>query len=442
MSLVSEIPIERQSILTRQKSFAFFWTLVGCGGSQALRLAGNLLLTRLLFPEAFGIMAVIQICLQGLQLCSDLGIGPLVIVSQRGQDSRFLNTLWTIQVFRGFFQWIICWLMAPVLATFFGNPQLEWMIPVAGFSVVLSGFNSIALFTFNRKLSIGPLILIDFISQSLTLAVMIVWALQMPVVEVLLAGILINAISRLILSYKMLPGLRARFSCDLATLKELYGFGKWIIIASTLTFVLAQADRIVLGHYLTLTDLGIYTIAWTLARALLQIVFSISEKVLMPLYSELVRSDRKKLLPQIKKIRGIILYVTLPLVYLLIMRGDQLISWLYDSRYQQAGWILKVLAAGGVASILAATLQPILLAMKDSYRSMLVLALRIPILLICLIVGGALGGTQGLVIGIALAEFLGYPILIKMLRSHGLNFLWQDASVLIISLIVFGLVWL
>ena len=44
------------------------WTFIGFGTAQAVRLASNLLLTRLLFPEAFGLMAVITVFLVGLTM--------------------------------------------------------------------------------------------------------------------------------------------------------------------------------------------------------------------------------------------------------------------------------------------------------------------------------------------------------------------------------------
>ena len=42
------------------------WLVLGYGGSQALRLASNLILARLLFPEAFGLMALVNVVTMGL----------------------------------------------------------------------------------------------------------------------------------------------------------------------------------------------------------------------------------------------------------------------------------------------------------------------------------------------------------------------------------------
>lgn len=71
------------------------WTVAGYGASQILRLGSNLILTRLLFPELFGLMTLVNIFITGLHLFSDIGVGPSIIQNKRGDDPVFLNTAWT-----------------------------------------------------------------------------------------------------------------------------------------------------------------------------------------------------------------------------------------------------------------------------------------------------------------------------------------------------------
>ncbi len=60
-----------------------FWVVIGFGGSQFLRLISNLILTRLLIPELFGLMALVNTFIMGLYLFSDIGIRPSIIRSSR-----------------------------------------------------------------------------------------------------------------------------------------------------------------------------------------------------------------------------------------------------------------------------------------------------------------------------------------------------------------------
>ena len=54
-------------------------TMIGFGGSNFLRLVSNLILTRLLFPEAFGLMALVQVFMSGMQMFSDIGIKTAIM---------------------------------------------------------------------------------------------------------------------------------------------------------------------------------------------------------------------------------------------------------------------------------------------------------------------------------------------------------------------------
>ena len=88
------------------------WTLAGDGGAQLIRLVSNLILSRLLMPETFGIMVIVTVVQQGLAMFSDVGIQPAIVQHSRGDDSVFLNTAWTTQVLRGVFLWLGTWALA------------------------------------------------------------------------------------------------------------------------------------------------------------------------------------------------------------------------------------------------------------------------------------------------------------------------------------------
>ena len=77
------------------------YALIGHGGSQGLRLVSNVILSRMLFPQAFGLMAIVRLVLNGLELLSDAGVAFSIIRDRRGDEPSFLNTAWTIQIIRG-----------------------------------------------------------------------------------------------------------------------------------------------------------------------------------------------------------------------------------------------------------------------------------------------------------------------------------------------------
>ena len=138
-----------------------------------LRLGSNLLLAWLLFPEAFGLMALVNVFMHGLQMISDTGIRGSILYHRRGDHQSFLDTAWTVQIVRGIVLWICSCLIAIPVMMLYGEPMLGQLLPVAGLTAIIAGFNSTALFTLNRRVALGRITLLDVLSQVASISVMV-----------------------------------------------------------------------------------------------------------------------------------------------------------------------------------------------------------------------------------------------------------------------------
>ncbi len=127
-------------------------TVGSFGYAQAMRLGTNLILTRLLFPEAFGMMSLVGVVLMGLAQFSDVGTTPAILSSKRGDDPSFLDTAWTIQALRGIALWLVACLLAWPVSIAYGEPMLAQLLPVAALTLVISGFRPTRMDTANRHL--------------------------------------------------------------------------------------------------------------------------------------------------------------------------------------------------------------------------------------------------------------------------------------------------
>ncbi|MFM6355007.1 MAG: oligosaccharide flippase family protein [Planktothrix sp.] len=414
------------------------WTLFGYGGSQVLRFGGNLILTRLLVPELFGLMALVNTFITGLNLFSDVGIRPSIIRSERGDDPLFLNTAWTIQVVRGCLLWIVCWLMAKPLSEFYNEPQLLWIIPIVGFVTVLSGFNSTALATLTRNLELGKLTLYDFAVQITTLSVMIVWAKINSTIWALISGTLLGSLLGLIRSHLLNKGSPNRFAWDKTALNEIFSFGRWIFLSTAMTFLANQSDRLILGKLLSLEILGIYTVAYTLSDLPRQLMNKLSSQVLFPIFSKTMDLSNNDFRKKIIKKRWIILIGLGLIITLFFGFGDFMILALYDSRYQQAAWMLPILCLGLWPVILCSTLDKILYAFGKPQYSTIGYFLKFAYMIILLPLSFKTFNLLGVVITIAFNDIPYYIIVNYGLWKNKVSFLKQDleATLLLIILVI------
>lgn len=320
------------------------WTIAGRFTDQGLRLVSNVIVARLLFPEAFGLMAIVGVFLYGLQMFSDLGVGPSIIHHSRGEEDRFLDTAWTIQVIRGAIITLGAWAIAWPVSQIYGEPELTGLLGATGCIGVIQGFSSTAMHTQQRKLMLGRVVQLELISQVVRFVVMLVWAWLSPSVWALVGGSLAAASSRSVLSHFYLPHRRHRLRWDRESARSVFHFGSWIFLSSIFTFIGVQGDRMLLGYYLGTSLLGVYYVATRFTEALTGLQGKLTRSVFFPVFAETFRSEPARLVKRYYKVRLYMDLLFLSVSGVLCTAGHLLIDLLYDARYAEAGWILQVLA--------------------------------------------------------------------------------------------------
>lgn len=408
------------------------WTLFGYGAAQAIRLGSSMLLTRLLFREAFGLMAIVNTLFQGLVMFSDLGIGPAVVQNARGHDERFLGTAWTLQILRAAALLVFCVAIAVPVARLYGHPELTGLVIAVGGVAMIGGFNSTAMFTLNRKLEQKRLVVIELASQMTGLAVMVAWALARRSVWSLMMGMIASWSVKAWASHRLLAH-RDRLSWDPAAARELIAFGRWIFLSSALAFCGGRLDSLILGKVLSVQDLGLYSIGNNLARLPLELVLALASAVLFPLFSESARGNPEAFKRTLYRSRTAVLLPAVALALGLAIGGETVIRLIYDPRYHAAGWMTRVLAAGQIAGCIGALSGAALLAVGDSFLAMALEAVRALLLIGGMALGGHLYGPTGVIVAVAAVGPLSYPFCAAALARRQL---WQPK--LDIPLLVLG----
>lgn len=415
------------------------WALVGFGSAQAFRLAGNLILTRLLFPEAFGIMVIVEMVMHGIQMFSDFGVGPGVIRGRRGDDPRFLNTAWTLQVVRGCGLWLITCIAAFPISIAYKEPVLMQLLPLAGLTALVNGFTSTSVMSLRRHVNLKPIVVWETASQAFGLLCMIGLAWSLRSVWALVLGGVIRVFVAMITSQFLIPGRKLRFAWDRTAANELIRFGRWIFLSTAVTFFIQWGDRSLLGLFMTKPVLGLYAIATVWSRMGVEALLRLDSQVLFPIYAKLHNRGDTRLRRRVFQTRLALIVIFVPVMWALSLGGQWLIDSLYDARYTGAGWMLQVLAVGSVGAVISTTAGSVLLALGDSKRYMALQTGRGLLLIACIAIGASLAGIKGMIIGVAVSKICDYPLLVWAIRRHGVWMPELDLGTLAVSaLVIFG----
>ena len=393
--------------------------VVGFGATQALRLASNLILTRLLFPEAFGMMAIITVFLMGLTLLSDPGVNQAIMSSKRGDEPAFLDTAWTIQVLRGGILWLGAVAIAWPLAQFYGEPDLTSYLPAAALVLLINGLNPTRLQSAWRHLRFGQITGAEIASQIIGISVAVAMALWLHSVWALVISNLAAAIAYLVILRAILPGHRDRLRWDRASGRELIGFGVWIFLSTLCAFATSQADKLMFGNYLSLADFGLYNIAFFLASFPMLLGGQVMGRMVIPVFRDHPPNASAANYARLRRMRFIASGALSAMVAAMAFGGVWLVQFMYDPRYHLAGGLVVLIACTQMPALIAQSCEQVALAAGDS-RRFFWLALARAVLVVAFIwLGLALDGVAFALVGMGLAHILVYPVLVWLVYRHG-----------------------
>lgn len=403
------------------------WTTAGYGIGQFLRLLNNVILARILAPQIFGLMAVVNSIRTGVELLSDVGITQNIISNPGGDNPDFYDTAWTLQVVRGIGLAITSFILAVPIARFFNYPQLAQILPVASLFFVFTGFDSTTRGLIQKRLLIERTVRFQVIGGVVLVIAHVTAALITRSVWALVLGSVITGASTLITSFMLVPGTRHRFMIDRRSARHLMSFGKWVFFSSIVYFFAMNFDRLYFAKQISLTELGVYGIARSLADMVTLFVQRCSGLVLYPTVAAAGLGPVELRQRMLRGRRTLLLAAAIGMGAFMALSGP-IVSLLYDQRYGAAGVILPILCVGVWFSILTATNDAILLGLSRPAYPALSNAAKLTTYLIGVPLAFYFCGFTQAIVVISAGEIVKYAALWALSHKEHLRFGRDDVG--------------
>lgn len=404
------------------------WTMADYAAQQLLRLVSNTVLWWLLFPAAFGLMTLVNVLLTGLQMFSDVGIRPSIVQNERGDDPDFLNTAWTIQVIRGGILFLTAWAIAFPVARFYGQPQLAYLVMLVSVNPMIQGFYSTNIASAARHMALGRLARLDLTANFLGITVMITVAYITRSVWALAIGEICSSLLQLYMGHRVLPGIHNRFRWDTSAVKSLAHFGRWIFLSTLITFLAMNADRLVFGKVLSMSQLGVYNIALVWASLPAAVLTRVFARVAFPMLSK-ARNNGDAIGPLFRRSRGAVLFAGAWLTTCLVAGAQSVVRTLYGTRADDAIWIIPLLAAGAWFAAIEHTNSTAAMTMGRPKWLAAANAAKVTSMAAFVPLGFVVGGFRGAIVGFVVSDFLKYVVSVAAAIKVGVPEWRQDVLV-------------
>ena len=327
----------------------------GFGAGQILRLLSNLVLTRLLAPEAFGLMAVaVSINIWSVML-TDIGINTSVIRSSNSDKPEFLHTAWTIQILRNLLIWVIICTAALAVhylasnnlvpaESIFADPLLPWVMAGIGLQLPISGLTSINIAMAERRLAMRRVVALEIGGQIFTMFVTIAFALAGYGVWSLVLGTVAGAVFKSAASHVFFPGPRMLLRFARAHFDEIFGFGKWLIIASFFGFILNRGDQLLFGWMMESGRFSLYAVASIWVIAAIAVVQTVASRLFLPVFSEIMRDRPDDLQHIYQKLRLLIDGAVVLMAFGAFFLAEPIFARIYPENFSGVGYYVKLLS--------------------------------------------------------------------------------------------------
>ena len=337
-----------EEISIKEKTFSsIFWKLSERFGAQLVSFVVQIILARLLLPEEFGIVAIVNVFISLCNVLVTNGFGTALIQKKDAREIDFSSVL----IFNFVLSLLLYWLMffmAPVISRFYENEELTILIRILCLQIPLSGIKTVQQAFVARKLKFRLFFRATLIGTVISGIIGIVLAYRGAGVMALVIQYLANsAIDVLILALTI--GLKFRFAFSWIKLKPLIRYG-WKILASALINSLYnEMQTLVIGKVYTKEDLAYYNRGKQFPDLITGNITVSIESVLFPVMSN-YQNDVQMLQNIAGKFIKVCSYIVFPLLLGLAVVADSLVSivltekWLFCVPYIRIFCIANIFA--------------------------------------------------------------------------------------------------
>jgi O-antigen/teichoic acid export membrane protein len=329
------------------------WLGMGSATEQLLRFGRNMLLTRLLAPEAFGIMAIILSITSVLQSLTDVGAREALIQNPRGSEDGHVGAAWWLAMGRALSFYVLLFFSAPFISRFYANGEITALLRVAAIGMLFEGAISSRAYVAMKEMKFAKWAAINHGGGIAGVVITVILSFFIRDVWALVLGFAAENVVRCILSYILCP-YSPPMEWNGEAIWDLLRFSKGLFGLSILNLIFARTDIFVLAKLYSPAELGLYAMAIYLAQTPASFVMNLLNQTLMPAFSH-VQGDNPRMNRILLRVTSMTALLGMPVLCFLFFCGHSLLTFIYGLRYGAASQALVV--ASFVALLNIANMQ-------------------------------------------------------------------------------------
>lgn len=381
-----------------------FWSAIDNFSNQGIQFIVGIFLARLLSPREFGLVGMIAIFIAVSQTFIDSGFSSSLIRKKECTQADY-STVFYYNLVVGLLLYLLLFFSADLISDFYTEPQLKWIIRIAGLDLIVRSFTIIQRTTLAKQVNYKLMAKITVISGIISGGLGITMALKGYGVWSLVA----RSISAATFSSFFLwiwNKWRPSLVFSLKSFKELFGFGSKLLASGLLDTVYSNIYLLIIGKFFSAKDLGYYTRAQIFSDLPSKNINGIMQRVTYPVLAQL-QDDPTRLKAGYKKIIKNVMYLSFVIMMGIAAIAEPMIITLLGEAWRPSIIFLQMLCFVGMLYPLQALNLNIL---NVQGRSDLFLKLEIikKLFAVPVIIAGVIWGIKVMIICMWINSLLAY----------------------------------
>jgi O-antigen/teichoic acid export membrane protein len=413
------------------------WVVLERWSVRLISLLVLVILSRVLTPADFGLLALATSVTAVLQVVSDSGFSR-ALVQRKSLDARDASTAFWTSLAIAVVLAVALAVAAPLIASLLSAPTLAPILQVLSLALPISALSQVPAALLERNLDFKPLSIRQFVGALCGALVSIPLALVGWGVWALVAQTLVAALAAVIALWASTEW-RPRFEYSWTSLRSLWKVGGAILGVDLMDAIQANIDKIVIGALFSPTELGYYFLAQRLGTILIELVTSVIARVSLTTFSR-VQDDPIRLNRIFRQLTFAASAVSVGIFGLVAVLAAQIVPALFGPGWADAVPILWILAPGWALGAVMYFDRNALLATGKA-ASALWLAVLQNVVSVLLVFAFAPFGVLGVAFS-RLARFVTWPVRLVVLRRavgiHIGKYLLQIARCVLAAILPLG----
>lgn len=306
-----------------------------------INLIVTAILSRILSPEDFGVIALATVFITFFSILSESGIGS-AIIQKKDLNKLDISNIFTITIFLGIVLTLSLFFLAGFISEFYKNVQLKIILQLLCTSLFFSVANIVPNGILLKEKRFKFLSMRNMFIQFLCGIASVIYAYSGGGIYALLINPIIGSVLVFFINYfqfRIVP----QVSGALLSFQKIYKYSLYQFLFTIVNYFSRNLDSLLIGRFLGMNVLGYYEKSYRLMLLPITNITNVINSVSHPVFSEyqdkIMEIERKY-----KKIIAVLSIIGFPLSILLFYNSAFLIITIFGSNWEPSIIIFKILS--------------------------------------------------------------------------------------------------